>query len=95
MAKIDALNELADELDIEILVVTGMDEALIGITCGQFDAPRAVYVKQGMVDILMMEGMTEEEAIDYIDYNIIGAYVGETGPLFIDGLSEYENTLDS
>jgi hypothetical protein len=36
-----------------------------------------------MVEILMEDDMTEEDAIEYLDYNVIGAYVGELTPIYI------------
>jgi len=29
------------------------------------------------------DGMTEEEAIEFIDFNIVGAYVGESTPIIM------------
>jgi hypothetical protein len=33
------------------------------------------------------EGMDDEEAIEYLEYNTFSAYVGEKTPLFIDVLT--------
>jgi hypothetical protein len=30
------------------------------------------------------EGMTEEEAIEFFEFNVIGAWVGDTTPCFLD-----------
>lgn len=34
--------------------------------------------------------MTEEEAVEYYYYNIVGSYVGEKTPIFIRLLKNYE-----
>ena len=36
------------------------------------------------------DGMSEEEALEYFDYNIIGAWMGETTPCFLRQPTEEE-----
>ncbi len=38
------------------------------------------------------DGMTDEEAIEFFEFNIKGAYMGEGTPLYYDDL--HENTRD-
>mgnify|MGYP003637445451 FL=1 len=53
-----------------------------------------VYSYDKILDILMIEdGMTEREAIDYIEYNIAGAYVGELTPILVRSLDELEKFI--
>jgi hypothetical protein len=33
--------------------------------------------------------MSYEEAIEYFEYNVLGAYVGENTPIFIDNFDSY------
>jgi hypothetical protein len=41
-----------------------------------------------MVDILMdRDNMELEEAIEYIDYNCIGAWMGELTPIIVEGFN--------
>ena len=57
-------------------------DAIIGITHDD----RVVYSYGLMVRCLIAENdMTEEEAVEFIDYNTIGAlpYMGETGPVVV------------
>ena len=47
-----------------------------------------------ILDILMTEDeMTEREAIDYIEYNIAGSYVGELTPILVRSLDEVEKFI--
>lgn len=58
------------------------DSALIGVTHDD----RAVYDYNLMVEWLMEDqGFTEEEAVDWIDYNTIRAlpYMGADGPIVL------------
>jgi len=65
----------------EILFCDGLEEALIG-TGKQFNQPVAVYSKAKVLEILQRD-MSEEEAQEYFDFNITGAYVGEATPIFL------------
>lgn len=66
----------------DILYCDGLQEALIG-TGTRFTHPVAVYDKQKVLEILQKD-MTREEAEEYFDFNIAGAYVGESTPIFLD-----------
>lgn len=62
----------------------GFDDAIIGMECSG-DVPRVVYSIQLMVHVLCeRDGMTEDEAIEFINYNVIGSYVGEGTPIYVD-----------
>lgn len=65
----------------EILKIDGFDNAVIGVQEGI--QPRLVYDLWKIVDVLKDE-MSEEDALDYIAYNITGAYVGESTPVIVD-----------
>ena len=65
----------------DILKIDGFDNAIIGVQEGI--QPRLVYDLWKIVDVLKKE-MSEEDALDYIAYNITGAYVGESTPVIVD-----------
>lgn len=66
----------------DALLVDGMDEAIIGV---EEKDGRVVYDAEIIIKILSRE-MSEEEAVDYYGYNIVGAYVGEKTPIYITRL---------
>jgi len=77
------------------LKADGFDAAIIGI---DMNNERVVYDKTLMIEILMEdEQLTEEDAIDFLAYNVWGAYVGENTPLYIDSMTneEFEDIIDS
>jgi hypothetical protein len=81
------LQELKDHglLDDEIIKWDGFDECVLGIgsRCGMQDI--LVYSKKKIAYKLRdRDNMTVEEAIEYIDYNIAGAYVGEITPILLE-----------
>ena len=66
--------------DVLLLDSFSYDDALIGITTDN----RAVYDFSKMVEWLMLkEGCTETEAVEWIEYNTIRAlpYAGQNAPL--------------
>ena len=51
---------------------------------GQDDASlRVVYSANKIIDILS-EDMTHEEAEEFYEYNILGAYMGEMTPIYVN-----------
>ena len=66
------------------------DEAFVGV-CQQFGRPPiALYDRQKILDIFIAEGLTEEEAVAHFEFNIIGAWVGDFTPAFVDLYAEDE-----
>ena len=77
------VDDFADNLgDGEMLVADGFDAAILGIT--EDSEPTVVYDWDMCVEILRVrDGMTEEDAIEHMSFNVTGAYVGSRTPLFI------------
>ena len=62
----------------------GFDEAIIGVgsRCGSDDV--FIYDYSKCVSILVeRDGMSPDDAVDYMEFNVVGAYVGETTPIFM------------
>lgn len=62
---------------------TDCDKALIGIAerCGAIPLP--VYDYNKLLVIFQKQGMEPHEAAEWIEYNILGAYVGTRTPLIM------------
>ena len=72
--------QIAD-LNPEALFADGFDRALIGYDASSFCA---VYDYINCLDILhQRDGMTPEEAHEHMEFNVVGAYVGDFTPSFI------------
>jgi hypothetical protein len=67
--------------DYEALLADGFEDALIGYSNGTNTV--AVYDYMHCIRILMEDDMTYEEAMDYMEYNVVNSYVGEKTPIFI------------
>ena len=67
----------------EFLFADGFDDAILGIDDSSM---RVVYSVSKMIEVLKKE-MDEEEAIEFLEYNVLGAYVGEKTPIYCwDGM---------
>ena len=76
------IKETLAEISPEALLADGFDEALVGIA-RQFTNTLALYSYDKCVEILMRrDGMSHEGAIEFMEYNVVGAWVGENTPAF-------------
>jgi len=68
----------------DILLADGFEEAFLGVSESYGLKPRACYDIGKCLDILVeRDGMTLEEANEYFNFNVVGAYVGEYTPAFV------------
>lgn len=76
-------------MDDKALLADGFEDAFIGFTIlPDGDIPLAVYDRAKCIEILMTrDGMTLEDADEYFDFNVSGAYMGPGTPLFIHSCS--------
>ena len=68
-----------------MVLATGFDAAFLGVArrCGQTDL--AVYSIQKAITVLRdRDGMSEEEAREYLEFNSIGAWLGEGTPIWLE-----------
>jgi len=85
MTKRDQL--LAFVPDDTLLFADGFDDAIIGLDTLSL---KVVYSKQQMIEILINEDMTPEDAIEFLEYNTWNAYVGEQTPIYVDQIDVFE-----
>tara|TARA_R110000824_G_scaffold121104_1_gene277039 strand:+ start:316 stop:579 length:264 start_codon:yes stop_codon:yes gene_type:complete len=78
--------ELIADLNPEAIVWDDFDDAIIGYDMREW---RVIYDEAKMADILMeRDGMTYEDAIDYLGFNVFCAYVGDYTPINIHIFNE-------
>ncbi len=70
--------------DEEIMLADGFEDAFIGIARKYGLPPFAVYDRTKCIKMLIEQEMTEEEAEEFFEFNIAGAYLGENTPAFIN-----------
>lgn len=68
--------------DDEFLIADGFDDAVIGVDYG---SSRLIYSCKKCIEILIeQDEMTPEDAIEYFQYNVAGAWVGEKTPIWCE-----------
>lgn len=70
----------------DILLADGFEDAFLGVTfLTVVGETVAVYSHTACIGILMeRDGMTEEEAEEFFEFNVAGAFVGDQTPLFLE-----------
>jgi len=80
---IEERKEIMAESNPDMLFADGLDDALIGVAERACKETVAVYDRQKCIRVLMKQKMTEEEAVEYFEFNTVGAWMGENTPIFI------------
>lgn len=67
----------------DIILYDGFEDAFIGLA-SKFHSISAVYDYDKSLDILInKDGMSPEEANEYMQHNVVGAWLGDSTPVFI------------
>ena len=74
--------EADDDRESDALKIDGFDDALVGFGT-QFCHDVAIYSYEKCVEILVAQGMTYEDAEDYLEFNVAGAWVGNNTPVLL------------
>jgi ABC-type uncharacterized transport system ATPase subunit len=84
----EMLEKFASENDVELLFCDGHDNAILGLG-RKFNSFSIIYSTKKVIENLMSD-MDYDDAIEYFEFNIAGAYVGDATPTFMidDGFGE-------
>ena len=86
----EKLTENFKDIDEEALLMDGFDEACIGFSQRINEPVLAVYSYDKMVEVLMTrDGMDYDEASEFIDFNCVGAWIGERTPIIVMSFADY------
>ena len=77
-------NELAEHFGDDLMFATNFDNAIIGVSMGISCGTKVGYDAEEMARTLVIsEGMTEQEAWEYLEFNTFNAYIGDNTPIFV------------
>jgi regulator of replication initiation timing len=82
----EEIEDMLKDISPEALYADGLDDAFLGAAegwQGHGHAAVAAYDYDACVRIFMSQGMTHDEAEEWMEINVLGAYVGELTPIFI------------
>ena len=74
------------EIDEDMLVADGLDEAIIGVARRAGGTYVVAYDEDMCLDVFMEDGMSLDEAREWFEFNVVSAYVGEQTPIFLSRL---------
>lgn len=87
------VDEDDDELDDDqLLFLSGMDKAIVGVAFGMQMEERVVYDYEKVIEHLESAGLEYEDAIEFFDFNIASAWMGDHTPIFIRPCYEKEES---
>ena len=72
----------------DLLTLDGFDEAVIGIV--ERAGLLAVCYDRNKILKILMRDMNLDEAMEYYEFNILGAYMGEHTPVYLDLMPLWE-----
>lgn len=72
----------------DVLFADGFDDAIIGFDPNLW---KVVYSRYKVIRIIFenSQGMTEQEAIEFAEYNIFGAYMGKKTPVWAEDFTDF------
>jgi hypothetical protein len=77
----EELRESLAEVNDEAILFDGFEDALVGIADRFGMASVALYDRNKMVEVLMQDGLTHEDAVEYLDFNVFGLWAGDHTPV--------------
>jgi hypothetical protein len=79
------------EIEDGTMLADGFEKALVGFGW-QFNRELAIYDYDKCVEILMeRDEMDRDDAIEFMEFNVLGAWVGEGTPVFLHMRSEADD----
>jgi len=67
----------------KVLYPSGFENCILGVAERFGGPPIVVLDLEKMLATLEEQGMNHDEALEYFEYNILGAYVGEETPVYM------------
>lgn len=83
------VREIIAEAHPDILFMDGYDDCVLGVVRRFGLSPMVAYDEGKVIQKLIHDGMTEDEAYEWFEVNQIGAWMGETTPCFLTWATQY------
>lgn len=66
----------------DVMTIDGYDDAIIGVV-ERIGLEVVCYDLDKVIEILMKQGMNEEDAWEWYQFNMVGSWVGDKTPVFL------------
>tara|TARA_R110002126_G_scaffold119568_2_gene260584 strand:+ start:5469 stop:5789 length:321 start_codon:yes stop_codon:yes gene_type:complete len=94
----EKLNDYLQDSEESVMLYDNYEDAFVGLGYQQYKGPVAIYDAKKCVEILIEEymldpecesrEMAEQMAVEYFEYNSVGAWYGEGTPIFMSSTKE-------
>lgn len=79
------IEEFCEINEIEVIFIDNFDDAIVGLIKSYGEEYKVLYDTDKVISILS-ESMDEEQAVEFFEFNIIGAYMGKNTPAFTENV---------
>ena len=84
-----AVEDYLSEESPEAILFDGLDDALIGVASQWGQPTLVVYSYDKLVATVKYQGpMSYEEAVEYVDFNVVGLWAGPGTPLILQTVED-------
>ena len=68
-----------------MIIYDGCDAAIVGFMDGESEdlGRRVVYDYVKLIEVFQAQGMEEDDAVEWVSFNILGAYLGRQTPAIL------------
>jgi len=81
--KKDKIEWITTNTDEGCIILDGCDNAIVGIAERNGLSPTLVYDYDKLVNVFIDQGMDYDEAIDWIETNVLNIVAGDTTPIIL------------
>lgn len=81
MTRAEGIRRHLSEANPEAVLFDDCDEALAGVAAQQLKSPLACYDYDRLVEVFEAQGMSHEEAGEWVDFNVVNVWAGEHTPM--------------
>lgn len=89
------LTEIGNDIEEAVILFDGYEDALIGYGYtfqSEGHLVVAIYDYDKCLECLRKQGMSEEDALEWFDFNTLGCYAGKNNPVFMKKFTKGSST---
>ena len=88
MSPRERILEVVGDAELMFLEPKAFDRAIVGCAARAGGMLAVCYDTELVLEVLQEDGMSPEEAVEYFEFNVIGAWVGDETPVFLTRLPD-------
>ena len=78
------VDNISGNSDEPLLLADGFEDCILGVINRFGSEPHICYHMPSVLKRIQADGLTEEDALEHFNYNVIGAWAGDATPAFLD-----------